>query len=156
MSRKIICNPLNLEYRYQNRIEDGRKSLSREAADPTVMLFKDTYLLFASMSGGFWYSDDLVDWKFHETPELPIYDYAPDVRIVDGKVVFSASSHGKCRFYTSADPLHEPFAPMPESFAWWDPIIFQDDDGRVYFYWGCSKKPINGVEVYRKTQKPIG
>ena len=156
MSRKIICNPLNLEYRYQNRIEDGRKSLSREAADPTVMLFKDTYLLFASMSGGFWYSDDLVDWKFHETPELPIYDYAPDVRIVDGKVVFSASSHGKCRFYTSADPLHEPFAPMPESFAWWDPNIFQDDDGRVYFYWGCSTKPINGVEVDRKTLKPIG
>ena len=153
---KIICNPLNLEYRYQNRVEGGRPSLSREGADPTMLLWRDKYLLFVSMSGGFWYSDDLANWQFHETPELPIYDYAPDVRVVDGKVVFSASRHTKCSFYTSGDPLNEPFQPMPENFAWWDPNIFQDDDGRVYFYWGCSTKPIHGVEVDRRTLTPIG
>lgn len=156
MMRSIICNPLNLPYRYQNRIEGGRHTLSREAADPTMLLYRDVYLLFASMSGGFWYSDDLVDWKFHETPELPVYDYAPDVRIIDGKVIFSASSHGKCRLYVSEDPLNVPFAALPVSFAWWDPNIFQDDDGKIYFYWGCSTKPIMGTELDRNTLKPIG
>lgn len=156
MSKKIICNPLNLEYRYQNRIEGKRRSLSREAADPTMILFKDTYLLFASMSGGFWYSDDLVSWEFHATPELPVYDYAPDVRLIGDRIVFSASSHGKCRFYTSKNPLTESFVSMPEAFPWWDPDIFQDDDGKVYFYWGCSTKPIHGVEVDPKTLQPVG
>jgi hypothetical protein len=29
-----------------------------------------------------------------------------------------------------------------------DPDLFQDDNGKVYFYWGCNdKKPIYGVEV---------
>lgn len=153
---KIICNPLNLPYRYQNRIEGGRHTLSREAADPTMLLFGEHYLLFASMSGGFWYSEDLTDWKFHETPELPIYDYAPDVRVIDGKVIFSASSRGKCRLYVSEDPLNIPFTALPIRFAWWDPDIFQDDDGKIYFYWGCSTKPIMGTELDRKTLKPIG
>ena len=130
--------------------------MSREAADPTVLLYRDQYLLFASMSGGFWYSEDLAEWKFRETPELPIYDYAPDVRVVDGRVIFTASSHGKCRMYASEDPVNCPFKPLPMSFAWWDPNVFQDDDGRVYFYWGCSTKPIMGTELDRETLKPIG
>ena len=154
--RDIICNPLNLDYKYQNRTLGKQRSLSREGADPTMLLFKDTYLLFVSMSGGFWYSEDLVDWKFHETPELPAYDYAPDVRVVDGRVIFSASRHTKCRFYSSTDPLNIPFEPLPENFAWWDPDIFQDDDGRVYFYWGCSTDPIKAVEIDRHTLKPLG
>ena len=74
---KFVCNPLDLEYRYQYRTSlMGGHSLSREAADPTMLLFHGTYYLFASMSGGFWYSDDLAQWDFKETPELPIYDYA--------------------------------------------------------------------------------
>ena len=67
--KKWICNPLDLEYRYQYRTSlVGGHSLAREAADPTLLLFNDTYYLFASMSGGFWYSDDLAVWKFKETP----------------------------------------------------------------------------------------
>ena len=154
---KIICNPLNLEYRYQLRGKGDKKTVSREAADPTMLLFQDTYLLFCSMSGGFWYSDDLCDWKFRETPELPIYDYAPDVRAIDGRVVFSASRYfKKCCFYESADPLHEPFKPMPVAFAWWDPNLFQDDDGRVYFYWGSSTNPLWGIEINPITMRPMG
>ena len=156
---KWICNPLDLEYRYQYRTSlMGGCSLAREAADPTLLLFKDIYYLFASMSGGFWYSDDLADWKFKETPELPIYDYAPDVRSIGGRVVFSASRRGEpCTFYASTDPLKEPFRPLASPFDFWDPDIFEDDDGRVYFYWGCTnKEPIWGIEIDPKTMLPIG
>ena len=156
---KIICNPLDLEYRYQYRTSPmGGASLSREAADPTVVLFKETYYLFASMSGGFWYSDDLYEWKFKETPELPIYDYAPDVREVAGRVIFSASRHGSpCSLYESCDPVNEPFVPLTELFEFWDPDIFEDEDGRVYFYWGCTNTdPLWGIEIDRESMLPIG
>lgn len=155
--KNIICNPLNLPYRYQQQIPRMTKEplLSREGADPTMLLFKDKYLLFVSMSGGFWYSDDLLDWKFHETPELPIHDYAPDVRVVDGKVVFSASAFDTCRLYVSEDPLNHPFIALPEEHPWWDPNVFQDDDGRVYLYWGCSTKPMWAEELDRLSLKPI-
>ena len=153
----IICNPLNLEYRYQLQQKDGSWILSREGADPTVLLHKDKYLLFVSMSGGFWYSDDLVDWIFKETPELPIYDYAPDVHTVDGKVIWSGSNFSKTMLYYSVDPINEPFKTLKHtSGKWWDPAIFQDDNGKVYFYQGSSTNPITGVELDRKTLKPMG
>ena len=35
--------------------------------------------------------------------------------------------------------------------------MFCDDDGRVYFYWGCSNmSPIWGVELDPETMTPIG
>lgn len=156
---KTVCNPLNLEYRYNYKsgsyFED---KLFREAADPTMLLFQDTYFLFASMSGGFWYSDDLCHWQFKETPELPIYDYAPDVRVVGGAVIFSASKRGEpCTFYKSENPLTKPFVSVSSPFDFWDPAIFQDDDGKVYLYWGCTNnEPIWGIEMDPNTLTPIG
>jgi xylan 1,4-beta-xylosidase len=42
-------------------------------------------------------------------------------------------------------------------FVFWDPHLFQDDDGAVYFYWGCSnKEPITGVRVNAATMNRIG
>ncbi len=155
---KILSNPMNLEYRYQWKIFPGGNKVFREGADPTMLLFKGHYYLFVSMSGGFWHSDDLYTWTFKETPELPIYDYAPDVCEVDGAVVFSASRHGEgCTFYRSYDPLNQPFAPIPTTIEVWDPALFQDDDGRAYLYWGCgNKEPLWGIEVDAKTFQPIG
>jgi len=99
--KKYICNPLNLPYRYQiKRGFTGNETVFREAADPTMLLFKDTYLLFPSMSGGFWFSDDLHIWKFKATSELPIHDYTPDVQVINGKVIFSASKREEaCTFF---------------------------------------------------------
>ncbi|MCF0129825.1 MAG: family 43 glycosylhydrolase, partial [Pseudobutyrivibrio sp.] len=42
-------------------------------------------------------------------------------------------------------------------FDFWDPNLFVDEDGRVYFYWGCSAlDPIWGVEKDPVTMKNIG
>ena len=41
------------------------------------------------------------------------------------------------------------------TFDFWDPDLFLDDDGRLYFYWGCSNvTPFGGVELDRETMKP--
>lgn len=141
--KKVICNPLNLDYRYQLKKNyfDTREGVFRESADPTMLLFKERYYLFASMSGGFWYSDDLFAWNFHETPELPVYDYAPDVREVNGKVMFSASGKDEpCRFFTSSDPLHDPFQPVSAPFPFWE--------------WGIEMDPVTMRPIGEKTALP--
>ena len=152
-----ICNPLDLPYRVQNLSLGHRRWVSREAADPSVVPFEGRYYLFASMSLGFWHSDDLVDWTFVPTPTLPNYDYAPDVRVVDGALVVCASRRGKpCNFFRTTDPLNGMWEEIPGTFPFWDPNLFQDDDGRLYLYWGCSAKtPILGVELDRTSFQPF-
>ena len=156
---KWICNPLDLEYRYQYRTSlMGGHSLAREAADPTLLLFQDTYYLFASMSGGFWYSDDLADWNSGRRRSCPS---------TTTRRTCALSAGGWC----SAPPGGESPAPStpvrtrwrslsrrsPAPFDFWDPDIFEDDDGRVYFYWGCTnKEPIWGIEIDPETMLPIG
>ena len=66
-SIQTICNPLDLSYRFQ--LDNPSR---REAADPTMYFFKDTYYLFASKSGGYWHSKDLINWKFIETIDIPV------------------------------------------------------------------------------------
>lgn len=155
--KNVICNPLNISYSFQELKIRGMVRVAREAADPTLIYFHGQYLLFPSASGGFYYSSDLVNWKFKETPDWPVYDYAPDIREINGKLYFSASSHKEGTIYRTVDPMTAPLEPVSVPFKMWDPNIFQDDDGRVYFYWGCSNKmPIYGIEMNPETMMPVG
>lgn len=155
---KYYCNPLNLPYKYQLSVRNGVDTAFREAADPSLIFFKDCYWLFPSMTGGFFTSTDLCGWEFHPfTAEIPIHDYAPDVCVIDGELWFSASRGGmNGAFYHSPDPVYVPFEKVPASFEFWDPHLFQDEDGRLYFFWGCTNtSPIWGVELEKGTMKPL-
>lgn len=158
MKHQTFCNPLDLSYRYQHMLIKGERSAFREGADPTLIFFKGTYYIFVSMASGFWYSEDLLDWKFHGNKDLLIYDYAPDVRQVGDYLYFCASRRGvNCPILRSANPLMDDFEEVSAPFDFWDPDLFCDDDGRVYFYWGCSNMdPIFGVEMDPVTMKPKG
>ncbi len=156
--RHTYCNPLDLNYRYQHMKEGTRTAGFREGADPTLVLFKDRYYLFVSMSAGFWHSADLLHWEFHPDADLLIYDYAPDVRQVGEYLYFCASrKETSCPILRSKDPLHQPFEQVSAPFAFWDPALFVDDDGRVYLYGGCSNTaPLWGVELDPATMTPLG
>ena len=92
---KYLCNPVNVNYRYQFNADPrlhGQLKICREAADPSMICFQGRYYIFASMTLGVWVSDDLVRWENHRLPaELPLYDYAPDVRVLGEWVYFCAS-----------------------------------------------------------------
>ena len=156
--KRSYCNPLDLGYRYQHIMENGKRIAYREAADPTLIYFKGVYYLFASMSGGFWHSSDLTDWKYHTNRNLLIYDYAPDVRQVGEYLYFCASRRGEnCPILRTKDPLSDTFEQVSAPFDFWDPDLFCDDDGRVYLYWGCGNTdPIYGIEMDPDTMLPIG
>jgi hypothetical protein len=162
---KYYCNPMNLPYKYNFQkpnmpgLGDTELSVYREAADPTLELFKGRYYLFPSMTRGFYVSDDMVDWEYHELKDpIPVFDYAPDVRAVGDYLYFSASRRAEpCNFYRTRDPINEPFEEIRGTFPFWDPDLFCDDDGRLYLYWGCSNiTPIWGVELDPGTMLPIG
>ena len=159
---KYLCNPVNINYRYQFNMDPrlhGRMQICREAADPSMILFQGRYYIFASMTLGVWVSDDLANWENHRLPkELPLYDYAPDVRVMDDWVYFCASRREEnCDRYRTKDILNGPYEKIEGSFPFWDPNLFIDDDRRAYFYWGCSNiTPIWGVELDPQTMRPIG
>ncbi|MDO5422480.1 MAG: family 43 glycosylhydrolase [Eubacteriales bacterium] len=159
---EYYCNPINVTYRYQfNRdvYGSGEIQVAREAADPSMITFQGTYYIFASMTLGVWSSDDMVHWDYHRLPDnLPLYDYAPDVRVIGDYVYFSASKRGEpCDFYRTKDVVNGPYEKIEGTFDFWDPNLFVDEDGRVYFYWGCSNNtPIYGVEMNPETMRPLG
>lgn len=64
---KYYCNPINVNYRYQFILETNSQipSVSREAADPSLVYYQGKYYMFASMTLGVWVSEDLVVWKNH-------------------------------------------------------------------------------------------
>lgn len=158
---KYYCNPVNINYRYQFNADQrkNRISICREAADPSMISFKGKYFIFASMTLGVWVSEDLVHWENHKlSSELPLYDYAPDVRVMGEYVYFCASKRGEnCDRYRTKDIINGPYEKIQGTFDYWDPNLFVDDDGRVYFYWGCSNEtPIWGVELNPETMEPVG
>lgn len=133
--------------------------IGREAADPSMILFKGKYYIFASMTLGVWVSDDLAHWENHRLPDnLPLYDYAPDVRMMGEYVYLSACKESKINnFYRTKDILNGPYEEISGTFNFSDPNLFVDEDNRVYFYWGLSSTtPIWGVELDPETMHPIG
>ncbi|HVI44856.1 MAG TPA: family 43 glycosylhydrolase, partial [Chitinophaga sp.] len=139
-----FCNPLNLNYRFAYG-----KDAYREAADPVVHLFKGRYYLYASKSGGYWYADDLLHWTYRKSPTLPVEDYAPAVEAIHDTVFFIASN-GKPKVYYNCHPQEDNWKVYNAHFpiGMTDPDIFRDDDGRIYFYYGCSAtNPIMGIEL---------
>lgn len=157
---KYLCNPLNVNYRYQFNADPrmgGQLQICREAADPSLICFQGRYYIFASMTLGVWVSDNLANWENHRLPDdLPLYDYAPDVRVLGEWVYLCASSRDRnCDRWRTKDIIHGPYEKIEGTFPFWDPNLFADDDGRLYFYWGCSNvTPIYGVELEPETMRP--
>jgi hypothetical protein len=160
--KHYFCNPVNINYRYQfnkSMKNDGELEIAREAADPSMILFQGKYYIFASMTLGVWVSEDMLNWENHRLPDhLPLYDYAPDARVIGEYVYFCASKRGEnCNYYRTKDILNGPYEEIQGSFEFWDPNMFLDDDGRLYFYWGCSNtQPLWGVELDPMSLEPIG
>ena len=157
---KYYCNPLNVPYLFETRntSSEGKVRVHRTAADASLIRFKGRYYIFATAALGVWVSDDLVSWERHPLPEgLPVDEAAPDARVMNGYVYYCFSGRGICDRWRTKDILNGPYEKISGTFDYWDPNLFADDDGRVYFYWGSSDvTPIWGVELDPETMIPKG
>jgi len=153
-AQTTICNPMNLSYRFCLDAPSRR-----EAADPTMVTFKGEYYLFASKSGGYFHSTDLINWDLITTNDLPLEDYAPTAVVMYDTLYFMASASPTVKIFKTADPKSGKWEIANPAFpiGMIDPDLFVDEDGRLYFYYGCSNvNPIYAVELDTKTLNPIG
>ncbi len=131
---QTYCNPLNLSYRFSLN-----QASKREIADPTVVLYKDNYFLFASKAGGYWHSGDLLSWKFVTNTRLPFENQAPTAAVI-GDWLYFFTSFGDTIF-RSNDPISGKWEVYNTSILLSlisDFAIFADTDGRIYSYYGCT------------------
>ena len=135
---QTFCNPMDLPYRFQ--LDSPNR---REAADPTLVRFNGEYWLFASKSGGYWHSGDMIHWKFVEPSGLPLEDYAPTVVVLNGRMIFTA--FGTPAIFSTDDPLKGTWSKIADLKGYPDPDIFVNDDGHVYLYYGCDSN--GGIRV---------
>ncbi len=144
----IVANPISLNYQFG--MGGGDERSRREAADPVIEMWNDDYYLFASKSSGYWRSHDLASWEYIPAPSIAtINEYAPTVCAIDGEFYFMASDVNRI-FKTLTPEDGNSWVEVECRFPikQHDPCLWQDDDGRVFLYWGChDKEPIYGVEV---------
>lgn len=155
-NQKTFCNPMDINYRYNwEQIND--KISYRSGADPVIVNHNGTYYLFVTISGGYWESKDLLNWRYIEPSKWPLEDNcAPAALSVrDTMYIFQSTFQqrpiffttepetGKLKYFNRWMPL------LPDTIGPWDPAIFYDEDtDRWFMYWGSSNVyPIYGREL---------
>ena len=163
---KTYCNPLSLpDYPIGRRARGvtvgeittsrewklGHKEQFRELADPSALYEDGKWYLYPSVDMA-WESDDNgATWQHHP---LNIRDvgYAPTVVKHKGHYLLMACNSA---VYSADSPLG-PYKQLgrivrpagSKAPGQGDPMLFSDDDGRLFLYWGCSPAAgIWGVEL---------
>ena len=150
------CNPIDLNYQYN--FEQLNAGISyRSAADPVIVNHKGEYFLFATISGGWWHSTDLIHWKYIVPDKWPMEDVcAPAALSVGDTVYLFQSTFDQRPIFSTKDPrtgkldyYNRWMPPMPGALGPWDPDIFHDPDtGRWFMYFGSSNTyPLYGIEL---------
>jgi len=148
---KTYCNPIPLpEYpigRDCLRPDLHHRCDYRETADPTVLWEDGKWYLYPSCGMVYW-TEDFVTWH-HVRMEPYDCGYAPTVVKHRGRFYLTASG---APLYVADSPLG-PFQqrgwfrlPNGDGYSCGDPMLFSDDDGRLYLYSGCGGG-IRGVEL---------
>lgn len=165
-NNRTYCNPMNIDYGYTpipNFTEWGKH---RATADPVIVVYKGDYYLFSTNQWGYWWSNDLSNWHYVSRlflkPWHKVYDElcAPAVWVQgDTLLVFGSTYSSNFPIWMSTNPKANEWKEAVDSFeiGGWDPDFFLDDDGKLYMYNGSSNRyPLYGIELDRKTFKPIG
>jgi xylan 1,4-beta-xylosidase len=163
---KTYCNPVNIDYGYTPHSSFTDWGRHRATADPVIVNYKGDFYLFSTNQWGYWWSRDMSNWNFVSKHFLKPWNdtkddlCAPAVGIIgDTMLVFGSTYTKTFTLWGSTNPKANQWFPVIDSFeiGGWDPAFFTDDDGRLYMYNGSSNNyPLYGVELDRKTFKPIG
>lgn len=154
-SGQTYCNPINLPYPI-----NSEPPSAKNIADPTIVLYKDNYFLFASNAGGYWHSGDLLSWTFVSAVNLPFENAAPTAFVIGDWIYFCKSFSNT--IYRSNDPVGGKWEVFSSNSLLLSLIndfaIFVDTDGRVYCYYGCTNNDgVMARELDPKNQlEPIG
>jgi xylan 1,4-beta-xylosidase len=163
---ETYCNPLDLDYAYtRHPARPNAHVAHRSTADPVCVRYQGRYYLFATNQFGYWRSKDLYAWHFvpHIFKANASGDQvcAPAAWPTDRGLLFLPCflKQDQMPLYVSKNPQagiwHEAIANFQPTA--WDPSFFQDDDKKLYLYWGSSNLyPLYGIEIDANHYKPVG
>ncbi len=154
------CNPLPIPDYPRGRCSPGKGEQAwgymhpeqedfRELADPSVIWHDGRWYLYPS--GRMVYvSDDFITWRHHPLQPEDI-GYAPTVVAWRDRFLLTACGAGLWQAGSPLGPFTE-IAPMelPDGTPiepWADPMLFADDDDRLFAYWGLGGPGIFGAEL---------
>jgi hypothetical protein len=154
--QKTYCNPMDIDYKYN--FEQLNEQISyRSGADPVIINHKGEYYLFVTISGGWWHSKDLINWKYIVPDKWPMEDMcAPAALSVRDTLYLFQSTFEQRPIFISTEPekgklvFYNRWLPrLPQYIGPWDPALFYDEDlNKWYMYWGSSNVyPIFGAEL---------
>jgi xylan 1,4-beta-xylosidase len=155
-TQKTYCNPMDINYRYN--YEQLNDSISyRSGADPVIVNHKGEYFLFVTISGGYWHSKDLVNWRYITPNKWPMEDMcAPAAMSVRDTLYLFQSTFEQRPIFYSLEPekgnllfYNRWLPPLPKEVGPWDPALFYDEElNKWYMYWGSSNVyPLYGSEL---------
>ncbi len=161
IGQQTFCNPMDIGYRY-NWEQTNEKISYRSAADPVILTHKKEYYLFATISGGYWKSSDMINWHYIVPSRWPMEDIcAPAALSVrDTLYLFQSTFAQRPIFYTTTPEngklsFYNRWLPqLPKDVGPWDPALFYDEElNKWYMYWGSSNLyPLYGAELDKSKQ----
>ncbi|MDR2231070.1 MAG: discoidin domain-containing protein [Flavobacteriaceae bacterium] len=165
--QKTYANPVNVDYGYTPIPNFATQGKHRATADPVIVTFKGKYFMFSTNQWGYWWSDDMLNWKFVSRkfllPQHKVYDElcAPAVFVMkDAMYVIGSTHNPDFPIWKSTDPTKDNWEIAVKEFkvGAWDPAFHYDEDtDKLYLYWGSSNAyPILGTEINSKTLQSEG
>lgn len=158
-----FCNPVNISYMFRAALPELVKNGSyRSTADPMIVVYKGEYFLFSTNQSGFFYSKDLSTWDYvyaaftrrHEDDD----QCAPAAFVRGDTLFYTGSTYEGLPVWYSTNPKSGIFKRYIENIDLpsWDPAFLEDEDGRLYLYYGSSNEyPLKGVELDPHTFRPV-
>ena len=146
---RTYCNPIPLP-NYPAGYRAKSRRFYRETADLPVLYDGGKWYLYPSC-GMAYVTEDFINWEYHNIrTEAAMEGYAPTIAKVGGKYYLMCNTYD---LFEAASPPG-PFRNLGKirmedgrdgEFA--DPMIFPDDDGRVYICWGCGTGYVHGMRL---------
>tara|TARA_R110002050_G_scaffold140891_2_gene265863 strand:+ start:8539 stop:10296 length:1758 start_codon:yes stop_codon:yes gene_type:complete len=164
--QKTYCNPINVDYGYTPFDVFSKQGKHRATADPVIVNFRNKYFLFSTNQEGYWWSDDMLNWKFVYRKFLRDNKYIHDLNapavwaMKDTLYVYGSTWQSDFPIWKSTNPTVDDWQIAVDTLkvGAWDPAFHYDEDqDKLYLYWGSSNVwPILGTKINTKTMQSEG
>lgn len=164
--QKTYCNPINIDYGYTPFDVFSQQGKHRATADPVIVKFQNKYFLFSTNQEGYWWSEDMLNWKFVYRKFLRDNKYIHDLNapavwaMKDTLYVYGSTWQSDFPIWKSTNPTVDDWKIAVDTLkvGAWDPAFhYEEETDKLYLYWGSSNVwPILGTEINTKTMQSEG
>lgn len=164
--QKTYCNPINIDYGYTPFERFSTMGKHRATADPVIVNFKEDLYLFSTNQEGYWYSEDMLNWKYIHRKFLRDNKYIHDLNapavwaMKDTLYVYGSTWESDFPIWKSTNPKKGEWQIAVDTLkvGAWDPAFHYDEDtNKLFLYWGSSNEwPLLGTEINTKTLQSEG